>query len=118
MKAVLMKRFEEYGLKLNEEKTKIVYCKDSNRRGDSEHTSFNFLGFTFRPRGARNRKTGQNFTAFLPAISNKSMKRIKEAIRAWKLNRKTFACLLDISTEVDTQISGWMNYFVPYPRLD
>lgn len=27
------------------------------------------------------------------------MKRIKEAVRAWKLNRKTFACLLDISTE-------------------
>lgn len=118
LKAILMKRFEECGLKLNEEKTKIVYCKDSNRRGDSEHTSFDFLGFTFRPRGARNRKTGQNFTAFLPAISNKSIKRIKEAIRAWKLNRKTFACLLDISTEVDTQISGWMNYFVPYPRLD
>lgn len=46
------------------------------------------------------------------------MKRIKEAVRAWKLNRKTFACLLDISTEVDMQISGWMNYFVPYPRLD
>ena len=34
LKAVLMKRFEECGLKLNEEKTKIVYCKDSNRRGD------------------------------------------------------------------------------------
>lgn len=118
LKAVLMKRFEECGLKLNEEKTKIVYCKDSNRRGDSEHTSFDFLGFTFRPRGARNRKTGQNFTAFLPAISKKSMKRIKEAVRAWKLNRKTFACLLDISNEVDTQISGWMNYYMKFGRSE
>ena len=118
LKAVLMKRFEECGLKLNEEKTKIVYCKDSNRRGDSEHTSFDFLGFTFRPRGARNRKTGQNFTAFLPAISKKSMKRIKESVRAWKLNRKTFACLLDISNEVDTQISGWMNYYMKFGRSE
>ena len=80
--------------------------------------SFDFLGFTFRPRGARNRKTGQNFTAFLPAISKKSMKRIKEAIRAWKLNRKTFACLLDISNEVDTQISGWMNYYMKFGRSE
>ena len=118
LKAVLMKRFEECGLKLNEEKTKIVYCKDSNRRGNSEHTSFDFLGFTFRPRSARNRKTGQNFTAFLPAISKKSMKRIKEAVRAWKLNRKTFACLLDISNEVDTQISGWMNYYMKFGRSE
>ena len=69
LKAVLMKCFEECGFKLNEEKTKIVYCKDSNRRGGSVHTSFDFLGFTFRPRGARNRKTGLNLTAFLPAIS-------------------------------------------------
>jgi len=118
LRSVLMERFEQCGLKLNEEKTKIVYCKDSNRRGDSEHTSFDFLGFTFRPRGARNRKTGQNFTAFLPAISKKSMKRIKEAVRAWKLNRKTFACLLDISNEVDTQISGWMNYYMVFGRSE
>lgn len=39
LKAVLMKCFEECGFKLNEEKTKIVYCKDSNRRGGSVHTS-------------------------------------------------------------------------------
>lgn len=69
LKAVLMKCFEECGFKLNEEKTKIVYCKDSNRRGGSVHTSFDFLGFTFRPRGARNIKTGLNLIAFLPAIN-------------------------------------------------
>ena len=46
------------------------------------------------------------------------MKRIKEAVRAWKLNRKTFACLLDISTEVDTQISGWMNYYMKFGRSE
>lgn len=46
------------------------------------------------------------------------MKRIKEAVRAWKLNRKTFACLLDISNEVDTQISGWMNYYMKFGRSE
>ena len=44
--------------------------------------------------------------------------RIKEAVKAWKLNRKTFACLLDISNEVDTQISGWMNYYMKFGRSE
>jgi RNA-directed DNA polymerase len=30
------------------EKTKIVYCKDANRRGDFPIISFDFLGFQFR----------------------------------------------------------------------
>jgi hypothetical protein len=32
------------GLELHPAKTKIVYCKDANRPGDFEHTSFDFLG--------------------------------------------------------------------------
>ena len=118
LKSVIVKRFEKCGLKLNEEKTMIVYCKDSNRRRDSEHTSLDFLGFTFGPRGARNRKTGQNFTAFLPAMSKKSMMKIKETVRSWKLNCKTYACLLGISNEVDAQISGWMNYYMKFGRSE
>jgi hypothetical protein len=31
-------------------KTKIVYCKDANRRGDFPIISFDFLGFQFRAR--------------------------------------------------------------------
>lgn len=85
---MLGKRFADCGLKLNEEKTKIVYCKDSNRKGNSEHTSFDFLGYTFRPRTARNSKTGQNFTAFTPAISKKATLKIKTEIRSWNLNRQ------------------------------
>ena len=50
-------RMGEVGLRLHPDKTRIVYCKDSNRRGEHEHTSFSFLGFVFRPRGAR-RKDG------------------------------------------------------------
>ena len=43
----------EVGLRLHPDKTRIVYCKDGKRRGEHEHTSFTFLGFTFRPREAR-----------------------------------------------------------------
>ena len=46
-------RMEEVGLELHPDKTRIVYCKDGKRRGEHEHTSFTFLGFTFRARKAR-----------------------------------------------------------------
>jgi hypothetical protein len=62
-------RMAEVGLKLNPDKTRIVYCKDSNRRDEHEHISFTFLEFAFRPREAINRETGQQFTSLSPAIS-------------------------------------------------
>ena len=40
-------RFNDCGLELHPEKTKIVYCKDDNRRGKHSTTSFDFLGYTF-----------------------------------------------------------------------
>src|SRR5512132_1587643 len=48
--AAIAKRLAECGLELNEQKTRIVYCKDDKRPGSYEHTSFDFLGYTFRPR--------------------------------------------------------------------
>ncbi len=66
--AALESRMADVGLGLHPDKTRIVYCKDSNRRGSHESTLFTFLGFTFRPRRAQ-RKDGKVFTAFLPAIS-------------------------------------------------
>ncbi len=71
---------------LNEDKTKIVYCKDSRRKGEFETISFDFLGYTFRPRKARGRN-GINFTGFLPAISNKACNRIREKMRSWKTKK-------------------------------
>ena len=58
MLAAIGERMEQVGLRLHPDKTRIVYCKDGKRRGSHEHTSFTFLGFTFRPRGVRS-KTGR-----------------------------------------------------------
>ena len=118
LKACLVKRFADCGLKLNEEKTKIVYCKDSNRKGNSEHTSFDFLGYTFRPRAARNSKTGQNFTAFSPAISKKSFMKIKTAIRNWNLNRQTHLSIEQIAEGINPIVSGWMTYYSRFGKSE
>jgi hypothetical protein len=41
-------RLENCGLELHPEKTKIVYCKDDDRRRAYLHEKFDFLGYTFR----------------------------------------------------------------------
>jgi RNA-directed DNA polymerase len=38
---------EQVGLSLHPAKTKIVFCRDDNRRGTFECTSFTFLGYRF-----------------------------------------------------------------------
>ena len=67
--ARIAQRMSEVGLTLHPEKTRIVYCKDGRRRGEHEHTSFTFLGYAFRGRGARGTKSGRAFTGFIPAIA-------------------------------------------------
>ena len=44
-------RFAACKLVLHPQKTKIVYCKDANRRGDFPNIQFDFLGFQFRAQG-------------------------------------------------------------------
>src|SRR5262245_32780625 len=54
--------------------------QDSNRHGRHRPVSFDFLGYTFKPRSAK-RKDGTPFTAFSAAISGKSATAIRQEIR-------------------------------------
>ncbi|UBX30909.1 group II intron reverse transcriptase/maturase (plasmid) [Arsenophonus apicola] len=44
------KRLAECKLEMSPKKTKVVYCKDRERTETYPEISFNFLGYTFRPR--------------------------------------------------------------------
>ena len=110
-------RMAEVGLRLHPTKTKIVYCKDGKRRLDYEHTSFTFLGFTFRARAARD-KNGKVFTSFLPAISKDALKRVSEEVRSWRLHRLTGHTLADIALQVNPVVRGWLQYYGVFYRSD
>ena len=114
---VLDKRFKLFGLELNLDKTKIVYCKDDDRRGNYENISFDFLGYTFKPRGAKN-KQGKYFTSYLPAISDKAQKAIRKEVRSWKLQIKVDKTLEDISRMFNSKIQGWINYYTHYYKSE
>jgi len=108
-------RMEEVGLRLHPDKTRIVYCKDSNRRGEHEHTSFTFLGYTFRTREAR-RKGGGSFTGFLPAISAEALKAKGDRLRELRIHRHTNLSLDDLAKWLNPIVAGWMHYYGRYYR--
>jgi RNA-directed DNA polymerase len=108
--AALEVRMEEVGLRLHPDKTKIVYCKDDNRRGSYEQTSFTFLGFRFCPRTARARN-GVLFTGFLPGISPEALKVISGEVRRWRLHARTRHDLAELADRINPVVRGWMNYY-------
>lgn len=105
-----VQRLTECGLELHPEKARIVYCKDANRGGQYPRQQFDFLGYTFRPHLARSGR-GESFVGFLPAISNKAAKSIRQAIRAWGLHRRGDFSLEDLVRWVNPVLTGWINYY-------
>jgi RNA-directed DNA polymerase len=104
-------RLEQVGLRLHPTKTRIVYCRDGQRRGQYEHTAFTFLGFTFRARRARNHRTGVNFTGFLPAVSAEALKRMGRQVRDWRLHRRTGATTRQLADLINPVVRGWLQYY-------
>jgi len=106
----ISERFRQCGLEIHPDKSSIVYCKDANRTEDYPRISFDFLGYTFRPRRCVNPK-GQVHTNFLPAISRDSIKEINRRIRNWRIQLKNENTLLDFSRIFNPILRGWYAYF-------
>jgi hypothetical protein len=87
---------KECGLELHPEKTKVVYCKDDDRRRRYPNEKFDFLGYTFRPRRSKNR-FGKYFINFSPAVSDKAVKAIRAEIRGWNLHLRSDKSIEDLS---------------------
>lgn len=110
LKEAIRERLGQCKLELNEVKTRIVYCKDDDRRGSYPAESFDFLGYTFRARRSKNR-FGKCFINFSPAISNKAKKKIGKEIRSWKLHLRTDKTLEDLAAMFNKILQGWINYY-------
>jgi RNA-directed DNA polymerase len=110
LRAMIAKRLAECGLELNERKTRVVYCQDDDRRGSHEHTSFDFLSYTFRPRLSKNR-FGKHFLNFTPAVSNEAKTRMRRQMRRWRVVGRSDKTLTDLALMFNRQLQGWINYF-------
>ncbi len=120
--AGIAERMNAVGLNLHPDKTRVVYCQDGKRRGEHEHTTFTYLGFTFRARKAR-ATGGGYFTSFQPAMSTEALKAKSAELRVMRIHRRTNLTLGDLARWLNPIVSGWMNYYgrfyrsVMYPLL-
>jgi len=115
LKAALEERLHECGLEMHPVKTKIVYCKDDDRRGSYPVTSFDFLGYTFRARRSKN-KRGKHFINFSPAMSNPAGKAIRQEVRSWSMPKRSDKSIEDLSQMFKAKIQGWINYYGRFYR--
>lgn len=113
----IAQRLKECKLELHPEKTKVVLCKQWNRPEDWPHIEFDFLGYSFRPREAVNRRN-ERFTGFLPAVSKKAMKRMRMEVRSWHLCSWSHRDVQAIADEINPIIRGWISYYGRYYRTE
>jgi RNA-directed DNA polymerase len=106
----IRKRLERCKLELHPEKTKIVYCRDDDRRGKYAQEKFDFLGYTFRPRRSKNRK-GKYFINFSPAVSNEAAKEIRQEMRSWRIHLRSDKAIDDLARMWNPVLRGWIQYY-------
>lgn len=103
-------RLRQCKLEMHPEKSRIVYCRDSNRRKEYPVIEFTFLGYSFRPRAARGRD-GRVFMSFLPAVSRDSLKSMRQKVRGWHIPLQNGLSLDELSKKYNPVLQGWVNYF-------
>jgi len=108
------RRLAEVGLEVHPDKTRIVYCKDSNRRETNEQVSFTFCGYTFRPREAYNKRQHVAFTAFLPAVSPGKLTAMSRRVASWRIHRRVNLTLNDLAAPANLVLRGWFAYFTTF----
>ena len=113
LKSALERRFAECGMELHPIKTKIVYCKDDDRRGNYPDEKFDYLGYTFRARRSKN-PWGKFFVNFSPGVSNAATKAIREEIRKWQLRCRVDRWIDDLARMFNPIIRGWITYYGRY----
>jgi RNA-directed DNA polymerase len=117
VKKSIEERLARCKLELNQEKTKIAYCKDKKRKGSYPNEKFDFLGYTFRPRLSKGGPSGGReayFVNFSPAVSNKAAKAMRQEMRRWQLHLWSGQNLDDMARRRNPIIRGWINYYGRY----
>ena len=115
VRRAIAERMQECRLELHPDKTKIVYCKDDDRRGTYPNEQLDFLGYTFRPRRSKNRK-GKFFVNFSPAVADKAGKAMRAEIRSWQLHLRSDKSIEDLSRMFNPKVRGWLQYYGRYYR--
>jgi len=112
----ISQRLQKCKLRLNEEKTKLVYCQDYRRRKRKDYKKkFDFLGFTFKPQSTTSKRGGM-FLGFDCAISQTAQTRIVAGWKKKNFHRQSALTIQEIATEVNPQMIGIIRYYGKYKK--
>lgn len=110
MREHMAARLQACGLELHPDKTRVVYCKDSDRPGSYPVIQFDFLGYTFRPRRVV-RRNGTVRTGFTPAVSRVAMKSMRKVLKQSGVFGRSELSLKDLAAWSAPRLRGWMAYY-------
>ncbi|MBK8804637.1 MAG: hypothetical protein IPN71_21760 [Fibrobacteres bacterium] len=102
----------DYGLGVNEEKTRVVYrwrAGRPQRSRDELPQEFDFLGFTFKPRLKSRRSDKGRFWGFWPAISRKNERRIADVLRKLAITKWQGMTLRELAKTLAPRTRGWIS---------
>ena len=91
-------------------KTKVVYCKDGDRRGRYSEEKFVFLGYLFRPRRSKNR-WGKFFVNFSPGVCNEAAREMRQEMRSWRIHMRSDKEINDLARWWNPVLRGWIQYY-------
>ena len=112
----IRQRLQQCKLRLNEQKTKLVYCKDYRRKQKNDYAKkFDFLGFTFKPQSVPVKEVGM-MVFYNYGISQVAQTRI---IQGWK--KLNFHCqssltIQDIAAKINPQMRGIIRYYGEFKK--
>lgn len=108
----IRERLQACGLRLNEEKTQLVYCRSYRFRSSYRKYAkrFDFLGYRFKPRRAKS-KFGGVILGYDCAISPKSKQRILQKWKDLKLPRCTTVDLSTLVQRINPILRGIYHYY-------
>jgi RNA-directed DNA polymerase len=114
--AGVKERLSEVKLRVNEGKTRIVYCRDYLRTETHKDVQFEFLGFSYQPRPRISKRDGKTYTAYAAEISRSNQKRIREVIKSYKGWKHPCVTTDDIARYLNPKLRGWINYYGIYSK--
>ncbi|WP_069661364.1 group II intron reverse transcriptase/maturase [Arcticibacter eurypsychrophilus] len=113
IKTRINERMKECKMELHESKTKIVYCQNVWNRVKQTNSSFDFLGYTFRPRVCHTKPNP--LLLFVPCMSESSMKSVRTKVKDFGLT-KFKGKVQALSQKLNPQIRGWMAYYCKFTK--
>lgn len=111
---VINERFKECKLETNEQKTKIVFCRNHQNRGEGHpNVSFDFLGYTLRPRFCPTKYGLRLLTA--ACMSEEAKSEVRDKIRKFGI-RKFRGNIQQLSVALNPKIMGWLHYYCKFHK--